>query len=60
MYFLYEVPQGSVVSPILFNIYMKPVGEVILEHHLRYLQYADYTLLYISIQVMVWRLCLDT
>ena len=44
----FGVPQGSVLGPVLFSMYVAPVEDIVLSHGLRRMFYADDSQIYLT------------
>ena len=49
----FSVPQGSVLSPILFTLYTVPQGDICQAHYVKFQLYADNQQVYLSFKP-VW------
>ena len=44
------VPQGSVLGPLMYCVYTRPIGDIVIRHGLQYHCYADDTQIYVTVE----------
>ena len=50
----FGVPQGSILGPLLFTMYVTPIGDLMEQIQLSYQVYSDDTLFFSSLRQQIW------